>query len=114
LLVINLENKIGKGEKLEIEVGYVASLYKWTHSSGLNVVEYYDTDSKEHDYNGPLKQFVVNDFNVDGEGHFCSNAFPCIEKKNLKTTFNLTLIHKNEYQTIANGDFVETAKRFIT
>ncbi|ODM89950.1 Aminopeptidase N, partial [Orchesella cincta] len=99
---IDLDRKVGAGETIEVYIEYVAKIQQKEFSKGFMHLPC-GKDCKE-------AEIAVTGFNAYAwvvETH-CGHIFPCLDNRDYKTTFNLSLIRKNEYQSAANGLLLTT------
>ncbi|CAL8134402.1 unnamed protein product [Orchesella dallaii] len=105
-LHINLKRRVGAGETIEVCIEYLAKI---AHKEFLEGFLHLPCDTKK-DAECNKTQIAISGFNLIPfrVGNGCGAIFPCIDDRDLTSTFNLSLARKNEYGTAANGELVST------
>ncbi|CAL8134398.1 unnamed protein product [Orchesella dallaii] len=105
-LRINLEKKVGAGDTIEVNIEYLAKIQQKEFLKGFL---HLPCDTKK-DAECNKTQIAVSGLNAYSwvVGNHCGTYFPCIDDRDLTSTFNLSLSRKNEYGTAANGELVST------
>ncbi|CAL8134404.1 unnamed protein product [Orchesella dallaii] len=104
-LHINLEQRVGGGNTIEVYIEYIAKIQQEKFWKGFL---HLPCDTK-NDAECNKTQIAVSGFNIKLLGTHCGTIFPCVGDRDLSSTFNLSLSSKNEYGTAANGELVSTS-----